>query len=81
VNRLYFISRNLKVQHRIRLAVLIRTDSAFLDQPVSGNDDEELPLAVVPMLTFGNSGLRDIDGELPVTSLEITVRFPMVIRL
>ena len=37
---------------------------ALLDEAVAGDDDEELPLGVVPMLTFGDSGLADVNGDL-----------------
>lgn len=42
----------------------IGADLAFLDQPVSGHDHEEFPLAVVPVLPFGDAGLCDVHGDL-----------------
>ena len=45
---------------------LIRMDIAFFDQRPTADDDEELPLGIVPMLTLGNTGLRDIHGKLTV---------------
>ena len=35
---------------------LIRSDLPLLDQAVPGDHDEELPLAVVPVLAFGDTG-------------------------
>ena len=43
---------------------LIRVQPAFADQSVTGNDNEKLPLAVVPVLSLGHAGLRDIHGKL-----------------
>lgn len=42
----------------------VRTDLAFLDQSVTGNDDEKFPFAVMPMLAFGDTRLGDVDAEL-----------------
>ena len=53
-------SRNLKLDH------FLGPDLAFLDQAVAGNDDEELPLAVVPVLALGDAGLGDVHRKLPV---------------
>ena len=39
-------------------------DIALLDQRASADDDKELPLAVVPMLPFGDTGLADIHAEM-----------------
>ena len=44
--------------------LLVRVDIAFLDQRSAADDDEKLPLAVVPVLTLGYSGLADVDAEL-----------------
>ena len=60
VDRLDLLSADLKLQH------LIRPDLPFLNQGVTGDDDEELPLAVVPVLPLRDPGLRDIDAELSV---------------
>ena len=54
------VARNLKAD------LLVRMDIAFLDQRTTADDDEELPLRVMPMLTLGDAGLADIDTELPV---------------
>ena len=37
---------------------------ALLDEAVAGDDDEELPLGVVPVLALGDAGLGDVDGDL-----------------
>ena len=37
--------------------LFIGADLAFLDQPVSGHDHEEFPLAVVPVLPLDDIGL------------------------
>ena len=44
---------------------LVRANAALLDKGVAADDDEELPLGVVPVLTLGDAGARDIDAELP----------------
>ena len=44
--------------------LFIGADLAFLDQPMSGHDHEEFPLAVVPVLPFGDAGLCDVHGDL-----------------
>lgn len=42
----------------------IGADLAFLNQPVSGHDHKELPLAVVPVLPLGDTWLCDVHGDL-----------------
>ena len=37
---------------------------ALLDKSVTLDDDELLPLGVMPVLTLGDAGLGDIDGYL-----------------
>lgn len=37
---------------------------AELDEAVARDDDELFPLGVVPMLTFGDAGLGDVDAHL-----------------
>ena len=44
----------------------IRVDIALFDQRTIADDDEELPLGVVPVLTLGDTGLADIHAELSV---------------
>ena len=39
-------------------------DVPLLDQAMTSNHNEKLPLGVVPVLPFGNAGLRDIDAYL-----------------
>lgn len=43
---------------------LIRVDIALLNQRVTAHDDEKLPLAVVPVLTLGDTGLTDVHTKL-----------------
>ena len=50
----------------LKADLLIRVDIALLDQRVTTDNDEELPLTVMPVLTLGNTGLRDIHAELSV---------------
>ena len=52
------ISRNFKIQH------FICADLAFLNQSVTGNNDKEFPLGMMPMLSFRDAGFRDIYAEL-----------------
>lgn len=47
-----------------KLNNLIRAKLTLLNQTVSRNDDEKLPFGVVPVLTFGDAGLGDIDAHL-----------------
>ncbi len=42
----------------------VRVYAALLNEAVTGDDDEELPLAMVPVLAFSDAGLRDIDADL-----------------
>ena len=39
-------------------------DSALLNQTVTGNDDENFRLGVVPVLAADNAGAGDVDGDL-----------------
>lgn len=39
-------------------------DSALLNQTVTGNDDENFGLGVVPVLAADNAGAGDVDGDL-----------------
>ena len=54
------LSRNLKAD------LFVRVDIALLDPRAAADDDEELPLTVMPVLTLGDPGLRDIHAELTV---------------
>ena len=60
VDGLDLVARYLKADF------LICVDVALLDQRATADDDEELPLGVMPMLTLGDAGLRDIHAELSV---------------
>ena len=42
----------------------VRVDSPLLYQGPAADHDEQLPLAVVPMLTLGDAGSGDVDAEL-----------------
>ena len=53
------VARNLELPH------LVAVDAPFLDEPVTRNDDEELPLAVMPMLPLRDVGLGDVHTKLP----------------
>ena len=44
--------------------LLVGKDIALLNQRTAADDDEELPLAVVPVLPLGDAGLADVDAEL-----------------
>ena len=43
---------------------LVRADAPLLYQRPAAHHDEQLPLAVVPVLTLGYSRFRDVDAEL-----------------
>ncbi len=50
----------------LELQDLVAADPALLNEAVAGDDDEELPLGVVPMLALGDAGSGDIHGKLAV---------------
>ena len=54
------------VARDLKLDDFVRTDLALLDEAVTGDNDEELPLAVVPVLSLRDPRLRDIYTELTV---------------
>ena len=58
VDGLYSLAAHLKVQH------LVRADAPLLDQGPAAHHDEQLPLAVVPVLPLGDAGPGDVDAEL-----------------
>ena len=58
VDGLYPLAAHLKVQH------LVRADAPLLDQGPAAHHDEQLPLAVVPVLPLGDAGPGDVDTEL-----------------
>ena len=60
VNRFDLVAGNLKADP------LIGMDVTLLDQCMSADNDEKLPLAVMPMLTFGDARLADVHAELTV---------------
>ena len=47
---------------------LVRVDIAFFNQRATADDDEELPFTVMPVLTFRNTGLTDINRKLTTVS-------------
>ena len=59
VDRLHLIAGNLKL-HRFA-----GVDIPFLNQSVTGNHDEQLPLGVVPVLPLGDARAADVDAHLP----------------
>ena len=58
VDGFYPLAAHLKVQH------LVRADAPLLDQGPAAHHDEQLPLAVVPVLPLGDAGPGDVDAEL-----------------
>ena len=58
VHSLDIVARDLEFDH------FVGTELAFLDQAMAGDDDEELPLGVVPVLAFGDARLGNVDGHL-----------------
>ena len=49
------VTTNLKVKD------FVRVDATLLDKSMAAHNDEELPLGVVPVLSFGNAWLADVD--------------------
>ena len=60
VNRLDLLTADLKLDD------LVGADLPLLNEPVARDHNKELPLAVVPVLPFGDARLRDIHAELVV---------------
>ena len=58
MDALDIVTRHFKINH------LIGAEFAFLNQAMTGHDDEEFPLGVVPVLAFGDAGLGDVDADL-----------------
>ena len=54
----YLVSAYLKVQH------LVASDSALLDEAMAAYNDEEFPLCIVPVLSFCDAWLADINAYL-----------------
>ena len=59
---------------------LVRPLLALLDKAVAGDDDELLPFGVVPVLALGDTGLGDVDADLPAVegADEFGERAPLV---
>ena len=62
VDRLHLIAGNLKL-HRFA-----GVDVPLLNQAVTCHHDEQLPLGVVPMLSFRDARAADVDAHLPAIS-------------
>ena len=58
MNCLNLVPEYLKFHH------LAGIDITLLNQTMTGYHDEQLPLTVVSVLTFRNTGLGNIDGHL-----------------
>ena len=58
VDGIYPLAAHLEVQH------LVRADAPLLYKGPAAHHDEQLPLAVVPVLALGDSRFRDVDAEL-----------------
>ena len=54
------VPAHLELQH------FLRADLPLLNETVARHHDEELPLAVVPVLALGDAGLGDVHGKLAV---------------
>ena len=46
-----------RVAADLKADLLVRVDVTLLDQRATADNDEELPLRIVPMLTLGDAGL------------------------
>ena len=55
---LYLITTYLKVENFVGI------DAALLNKTVTADYDEELPFGIVPVLTFGDAWLADVDADL-----------------
>ena len=60
VDALDIVATHFKLNH-LAFGVV---EVAFLDETVTADHDEELPLGVVPVLAFGDAGLADVDAHL-----------------
>ena len=58
VDALDVVATNLKLYH------LVCTQFALLDKAMTGHNNEEFPFCVVPVLTFGDARLADVDAHL-----------------
>ena len=54
---------------------LVRADAPLLDQRPAAHHDEQLPLAVVPVLTLGDAGSGDVDLVIPGFEM-LTLNWP-----
>lgn len=60
VNGLDLLTADFKVDFFVRM------DITLLDQRATADDNEKLPLRIMPVLTLGDTGLRNIHAELTV---------------
>ena len=60
VDGLDAVAADLKLHH------LVAADAALLDKAVAADNDEELPLGMVPVLPLGDARTGDVDTELPI---------------
>lgn len=51
--------------HRVRAPLRVDADAAQADERLAGDDEEALPLAVVPVVALRDAGLGDVHGHLP----------------
>ena len=58
VDRFYLVAGDLEFD------CLAGVDVTLLNEAVALDDDELLPLAVMPVLALGDAGLADVDGDL-----------------
>ena len=58
MHRLNFIAANVEVQN------FVAANFALLYKPCTRYHYKEFPLAMVPVLTFGNAGFRDVNRSL-----------------
>ena len=63
-----FVAGYFEFDDGVWVSVFVEADFSLLYQAVSGHDNEEFPLAVVPVLPFCDAGLADVDGYLAVVN-------------
>ena len=64
LNYLKFLARNPVLDNGIVIALFVLANSAKTNQALSRDNAELLPLRMMPMLALGDSGLRNVDGNL-----------------
>ena len=63
ISRQHVDSLNLLPAH-FKFDYFIRANLSLLDQAMTGNNNEEFPFAIMPVLSLCNSRLGDIHAEL-----------------